>query len=229
MFLIRDTPYKERPRERFLHYGREALSLQELLAILLRTGTHNGGVMALASEVLKEYPSIRRLSQCDVEELKRFKGLGEAKAIQILGAIELGRRLFEESFGTPSMLTDPKRVYNYMRPLLESRMQEVFYALYLNTKGALIKKQKLFVGSLSSAIVHPREVFKHAVTLSAASVILVHNHPSGNPEPSRSDIEITKIMVRNGKMMDINVFDHVIIGHDAYFSLRQKGLGFERQ
>ncbi len=226
MFLIKEMPYKERPRERFMAYGKETLKDEELIAILLRTGTKAQGVLSLANQVCGRYPALKMLSQANVEDLTHIHGLGKAKAIQVLAAVELGRRIAQAQFDKPTRLTDPKRVYDYMRHYMESALQEEFHALYLNTKGGLIKSVKLFVGSLASAVVHPREVFKYAVSLSAASMILVHNHPSGDPYPSENDIKLTRLMVENGELMGIEVHDHVIIGHDAYISLRQIGEGF---
>ncbi len=226
MFLIKEMPYKQRPRERFIYYGKEALKDEELIAILLRTGTKAHGVLALANQVCSKYDSLKSLSQASIDELTTIRGLGEAKAIQVLAAIELGRRIAQAQFDKPTRLTNPEGVYQYMRHYLESALQEEFHALYLNTKGGLIKAVKLFFGSLASAVVHPREVFKYAVKLSAASVILVHNHPSGDPNPSENDVKLTKVMVENGELMGIDVHDHIIIGHDAYVSLRQINRGF---
>ncbi len=221
MLLIKEMPYKERPRERFLHYGKEAVSTTELIAIILRTGTPNMNVIELARLVMKAHPSIRKINETSVRELTQISGLGEAKAIQLLAALELGKRLYEEAYDNVELISSPTRVYDLMKSGLEMRTQEMFYALYLNTKGCLIKKQLLFVGSLSSAVVHPRELFKYAVTLSAASIILVHNHPSGDPTPSKSDEAITDVMIRNGELMDIKVVDHIIIGKGRYYSFRE--------
>ncbi|MFH5882564.1 MAG: RadC family protein [Candidatus Izemoplasmataceae bacterium] len=221
MYLIKEMPYKERPRERFMHYGKEALSNHELIAIILRTGTKDLSVIEVSKNVLYKYASLKAVNQTSVKELSRLKGMGTVKAIQLLAALELGKRLQEESFNHSIALTNPKYVFDYLKTDLEMLNQEMFYALYLDIKGKLIKKQLLFMGSLSSAIVHPREVFKHAVTLSAASIIIVHNHPSGDPTPSNSDIKITKMMVENGKVMDIEVVDHIIIGKGRYYSFRE--------
>ncbi len=223
MYMIKEMPDNERPRERFLHQGREALSIRELIAIILRTGTKQKSVLDLAQEVACRYPSIRALDEASVRELTRIPGLGEAKAIQLLSALELGKRLMDEPFPSRERLLNPEAVYEHMRLALETKSQETFYALYLDTKGALIEKHKLFIGSLSAALVHPRELFKHAVVLSAASVILVHNHPSGDPTPSESDKRITDTMVKNGRLMDIAVLDHVIIGKGRYHSFKEHG------
>lgn len=223
ILLIKEIPTKERPRERFMRYGKEALSNHELIAILLRTGTNQTSVLALAHQIMRKHPSMRKISQTSVSELTKIAGMGQAKAIQLLSALELGKRLYEETFGNEPFLTDAKKVYQWMRPRLESSTQEEFHALYLNTKGRLITSKKLFVGSLSSAIVHPRELFKYAVSVSSASVILVHNHPSGDPEPSRNDDTMTEMMHKNGVMMDIPILDHIVIGHGRYFSYREAG------
>ncbi len=183
MLLIKEMPLKERPRERFLTYGREALATHELIAIILRTGTKARSVIDVAQSLFYKYDSIRALNQASIDDLVRVKGMGKAKAVQLLAALELGKRLHQERYLENVTLTTPQAVYGFLKADLEMLTQEMFYALYLNTKGRLIKKQLLFMGSLSSAIVHPREVFKHAVTVSAASIIIVHNHPSGDPTP----------------------------------------------
>ncbi len=221
MFLIKEMPYKERPRERFMAYGREALATHELIAIVLRTGTKDVSVLELAKNIYYKYNSIRAINRSPVEELTKLKGMGQAKAIQLLAALELGKRLYQEDYGSTIKLTNPSDVHAFLKTDMEGLDQEMFYALYLNTKGKLIKKQLLFMGSLNSALVHPREVFKHAVRLSAASIIIVHNHPSGDPAPSKSDIEITTVMVENGKLMDIEVVDHIVIGKGNYYSFRE--------
>ncbi len=223
MYMIKEMPDAERPRERFLRQGREALSIHELIAIILRTGTKKKSVLDLAKEVACRYPSIRMLDEASIRELTKIPGMGEAKAIQLMSALELGKRLMAEPFPSRKKLLNPEAVYEHMRLALEMKTQETFYALYLDTKGALIEKHRLFVGSLSAALVHPRELFKHAVVLSAASVILVHNHPSGDPSPSASDKRITDTMVKNGRLMDIAVLDHIIIGKGRYHSFKEHG------
>ena len=221
MYLIREMPFKERPRERFLNYGKEALATHELIAIILRTGTKECSVLELSKNIYYKYASIKAINQSTVSELTQLKGVGKTKAIQLLAALELGKRLYEETFPVQTPMNRPQHVFDYMKTDLEMLTQEMFYALYLDVKSHLIKKQLLFVGSLSAAIVHPREVFKHAVTLSASSIIIVHNHPSGHPEPSQSDIKITKIMAENGRLMDIPVIDHIIVGKGRYYSFRE--------
>jgi DNA repair protein RadC len=220
MLLVKELPLEERPRERLIHYGREALSIQELIAIILRTGSRKQSVIALAQNLFHQCESIRALNQLSFKELTSIKGIGPAKAVQLMAALELGKRLIDEPYKKSIQLTRPEMVFDFMKVEVEMDTQEKFYALYLDTKACLIKKQLLFVGSLSSSLVHPRELFKHAVRLSAASIIIVHNHPSGDPTPSKSDEFITKTMMDNGKLMDIEVIDHIIIGKGRYFSFK---------
>jgi len=221
MYQIKEMPKDERPRERFLLHGREALSNHELIAILLRTGTRAYSVVELARKIYYHYASIKALNQATVENLTKLSGIGPTKAIQLLSALELGKRLYHEEHADRIELTSPKGVFTYMAQDVDMLDQEHFYVLYLDTKGKLIKRTLLFKGSLNASLVHPREVFKHAVTLSAASLIMVHNHPSGDPTPSQSDITITKMMEKNGKLMDIEVVDHIILGKGKYYSLRE--------
>ena len=221
VFLIKEMPNKERPRERFIREGKEALSTPELIAIILRTGRHKQSVVDLARTIYYEYESLKALNQLSVNALTKTPGIGTAKAVQLLAALELGKRLHEENFSPSLSLNGPDAVYAYMRADLEMLTQEMFYALYVDTKGKLIKKERIFVGSLNSAVVHPREVFKYAVVLSAANIIIVHNHPSGDPTPSPSDIQVTKTMVENGRLMDIGLLDHIIIGKGRYYSFKE--------
>jgi len=221
MYFIKEMPKNERPRERFIKHGREALSNHELIAIILRTGSKTQSVLDLAQKIYYNYASIKALNQADVMSLTKLPGVGPTKAIQLLSALELGRRLYQEEFIERTELTSPKSVFDYMAQDVDMLDQEHFFVLYLDTKGRLIKKTLLFKGSLNASLVHPREVFKHAVTLSAASLIMVHNHPSGDPTPSQSDIKITDMMIKNGKLMDIEVIDHIILGKGRYYSLRE--------
>ncbi len=222
MYIIKEMPRNERPRERFLKYGKSALSEKELLAIILRTGTSALNVLDMANMVLKKFETIKSLNACEVSDLTKIRGLGPTKAIQILAALELGKRLYDEKQLTVKQtFNNPKTVYQYMRSKIEMEKQENFYAIYLDTKGQLLKAVKIYVGTLNSAIVHPREIFKHAVSLSAASIIIVHNHPSGDPHPSNSDEAITKILIKNGKLMDIPIVDHIIVGDGQYYSFKE--------
>jgi DNA repair protein RadC len=222
--MIKEMPITERPRERFLKYPVDSIQTHELIAIILRTGSKNESVLELSKKVLYNHNTLKELSQASINDLKRIKGIGTSKAIQIKAAFELGKRAHLEMFTTNIKLISPESIYLFLKDHLEMKMQEHFIAIYLNTKGELIKKETLFIGSLNSSLVHPREVFKHAVLNSAAAIIIAHNHPSGDPTPSKNDMEVTKVIDQNSKMMDITLMDHIIIGRNRYFSFKEKGL-----
>ncbi len=221
--LIRDFPKDERPRERFLQDGAQSLSNQELLALLLRTGTQNESVMQLSNKLISHFEGLRLLKDASVEEMISIRGIGEAKAIQILAAVELGRRISNFTDQDRYVIRSPEDCANYCMNDMRFLTQEHFVCLYLNTKNQVLHKQTIFIGSLNSSIVHPREVYKEAFRRSAASIICVHNHPSGDPTPSREDIEVTKRLAECGKIIGIDILDHVIIGDKKYVSLKEKG------
>ncbi|WP_202630819.1 RadC family protein [Pallidibacillus pasinlerensis] len=221
--LIKDFPKDERPRERFIKHGPESLSNQELLAILLRTGTKAESVLQLAQRLIKEFEGLRMLKDATLEELTKIKGIGEAKAIQILAAVELGRRINSLSNEERYSIRSPEDGANYVMEEMRFLNQEHFVCLYLNTKNQVIHKQTVFIGSLNASIVHPREVFREAFRRSAASIICIHNHPSGDPTPSREDIEVTRRLKECGRMIGIEILDHIIIGDKRFVSLKEKG------
>ncbi|WP_062355462.1 RadC family protein [Bacillus kwashiorkori] len=221
--MIRDYPVDERPRERFKNYGPESLSNQELLALLLRTGTKSQSVLQLAQNLIKEFDGLRMLKDATIEELTKIDGIGQSKAIQILAAVELGRRITNLTFDNRYIIRSPEDAANYMMEEMRFLNQEHFVCLYLNTKNHILYKQTIFIGSLNASIVHPREVFREAVKRSAASFICIHNHPSGDPQPSREDIAVTKRLVECGKLMGVELLDHIIIGEKKYVSLKEKG------
>ena len=224
MFMIKEIPKAERPRERFLKYERSSIQTHELLAIILRTGSKDESVLELSKRILYEYDSLKELSSASVKELMKFKGVGSSKAIEVLAAIELGNRVNLDTFRSKIKLKSPEEIYSFLKASLEMKTQEYLIALYLNTKGELIKEETLFIGSLTSSLIHPREIFKHAVLNSAAAIVIVHNHPSGDPTPSVHDVKITKMIHKNSLMMDIELLDHVIIGKDKYYSFKEKGV-----
>lgn len=221
--LIRDYPKEERPRERFVQDGPQSLSNQELLALLLRTGSKDESVLQLSNRLIKSFEGLRLLKEASVEEMTEIKGIGEAKAIQILAAVELGRRIHKLNDQDRYVIRSPEDGANYCMEEMRFLTQEHFVCLYLNTKNQVLHKRTIFIGSLNASIVHPREVFKEAFRRSAASIICLHNHPSGDPSPSREDIEVTKRLVECGKIMGIEVLDHIIIGEHKYVSLKEKG------
>lgn len=220
---LRDVPNRERPRERLLHEGAHALSNQEIVAIMLRTGTKNESVLQLAQHVLCHFDGLRLLREATVEELTSIHGIGEAKAIEFCAAIELGRRIHTMQEMDRYVIRTPEDVSRFVMEEMRFLSQENFVCLYLNTKNQVLHKQTVFIGSLNASIVHPREVFKEALRRSAASLICLHNHPSGDPTPSREDIEVTHRLAQVGKLIGIELLDHVIIGDRTFVSLKEKG------
>lgn len=221
--MIRDVPKEERPRERLLKDGPQALSIQELLAIILRSGSRKESVLQLSARLLKQFNGLRALKEATIEELQEVNGIGITKAIEIIAALEIGKRVnrlrYDERFAIRSPEDGAKYVMEDMRFL----SQEHFVCLYLNTKNQVIHQQTVFIGSLNASIVHPREVFKEALKRSAASIICFHNHPSGDPTPSREDIDVTKRLSESGKVLGVELLDHIIIGDQSFISLKEKG------
>ncbi|KSU63864.1 hypothetical protein AS034_06370 [[Bacillus] enclensis] len=221
--MIRDFPQDERPRERLIQSGAASLSNQELLAILLRTGTKSESVLQLSNRLLTSFDGLNLLKDASLEEITKTKGIGLAKAVQIMAAVELGRRIGNLAFDDRYSIRSPEDGANYVMNDMRFLAQEHFVCLYLNTKNQVLHKQTIFIGSLNASIVHPREVFKEAFRRSAASIICVHNHPSGDPTPSREDIEVTKRLVECGRIIGIDILDHLIIGEKKFISLKEKG------
>ncbi|WP_280515456.1 RadC family protein [Bacillus sp. NTK074B] len=221
--MIRDFPQDERPRERMIQSGAASLSNQELLAILLRTGTKSESVLQLSNRLLNQFDGLNLLKDASLEEITKTKGIGLAKAVQIMAAVEFGRRISNLAFDDRYSIRSPEDGANYVMNDMRFLAQEHFVCLYLNTKNQVLHKQTIFIGSLNASIVHPREVFKEAFRRSAASIICIHNHPSGDPTPSREDIEVTKRLVECGRIIGIDILDHLIIGEKKFISLKEKG------
>ena len=221
--MIRDYAQEDRPRERLMIQGPQSLSNQELIAILLRTGTKEESVIKLSNRLLHQFEGLRLLKEASLEEIMSIKGIGEAKAVQVMSAIEIGRRISNLTFEDRYVIRSPEEGANYLMNDMRFLTQEHFVTLYLNTKNQVIHQQTIFIGSLNASIVHPREVFKEAFRRSAASIVCAHNHPSGDPAPSKEDINVTRRLVECGKMIGIDVLDHIIIGDKKYVSLKEKG------
>ncbi|MFD0768187.1 DNA repair protein RadC [Bacillus sp. CGMCC 1.60114] len=223
MSCIRDVVKEDQPRERLLLEGASSLSNTELLAILLRTGSKEESVLTLANRILHHFDGLRMLKDATIEEMTSIHGVGMAKASQLIAAFELGRRMVRLEYQNRYSIRNPEDCARYMMEEMRFLQQEHFVCLYLNTKNQVMHRQTVFIGSLNASIVHPREVFKEAFRRAAASIICLHNHPSGDPAPSQEDIEVTKRLVECGKIIGIEILDHIIIGDHKFVSLKDKG------
>lgn len=222
-YTIKEMPPELRPRERLVEAGPEALSNAELLGILFGIGTREKTAVELAGEVISENGDLFGLHNVSIHDLVRIHGVGEAKACIILSAVEFGKRLGRiRNVGKP-VISSPADVDGLLRGRIANQDRENFVAVLLNTKNEVIESPVISVGTLSSSLVHPREVFKPAIRASAASVVLAHNHPSGRVEPSREDKEVTKRLVEAAEIIGIEVLDHVIIGEE-HFSMKEAGM-----
>ena len=218
---IKDIPKSERPVERLLMYGASSLSNEELLSILIKTGNKDDSAKDLALKVLSLVSG--NISDINYQKLSKVKGIGDIKSAVILAALELGKRSNSLKSLNSVKITEASIVFNYYRNVFINKKQEYFYSIYLDSNKVVISEKLLFIGTLDHSLVHPREVFKEAISVSASSIICIHNHPSGNVMPSRNDIEITKRLIEIGEMLGIRVVDHVIIGIDKYYSFLENG------
>jgi len=223
-FTIHDLPKPERPRERLQKFGAEALSAQELLALVIGRGIPKKSVINIAQELLARFGNIRAISQATIEELSEIKGIGFAKAAQIKACFELGKREELEPELKNYDIKDPEGVVKAIRASIKDKAKEHFKLILLNPRNKIISISTISIGTLNASLVHPREVFKDAIVHSAASVVLAHNHPSGDPEPSEDDIKITNKLVESGRILGIEVIDHIIIGKNNFCSFKERGL-----
>jgi DNA repair protein RadC len=221
---IREIPSDERPRERLIQFGADSLSTAELLAILLRTGTPQYSAVGLGEHLLSAFGSLRGVANASIEEMAAVHGIGPAKAAQIKAAIEFGRRLVAASPEERTKIRSPRDVYNLLGPSVREEKREHFIAVLLDTKGGVLRTRTISIGDLSSSLVHPREVFLEAVRHSAASLIVAHNHPSGDPSPSPEDAAVTRRLQEAGELLGIELLDHVVLGDNRWVSLKEKGL-----
>lgn len=215
---IKEMLESERPRERMLALGTNNLSNEELISIILKTGTCGYSVKTLSRNILYELDDITSLKDMTINRLTKIKGIGKVKAIELLSAIELGKRVYYANEQKEVKLNNSRKIYEYFKNIFAYEKQENFYALYLDTKSKLISFKLLFKGTLNSSTVHPREVFKYAFLESAASIVVIHNHPSGDANPSKEDIEVTESLMKIGGIVKIPVVDHIIIGREEYYS-----------
>lgn len=220
-YMIKDLPEDERPRERLERKGPKVLSNIELLAILIRTGSRQKSAINLAEEIMRKFSNLYNLRNITIDELMMIKGIGKAKAIQILAAIELGSRMSQYVLERGMQIRSPSDCAEYIAEEVKSLEQEHFIGIYLDTKNRILAKKTLFIGSLNRSLVHPREVFKEALKHGCASIILVHNHPSNDVTPSPQDISITKRLIEIGELIGIEILDHLIVGANNYLSMRE--------
>ncbi|KAB3535943.1 JAB domain-containing protein [Alkaliphilus pronyensis] len=223
--MIKNLPPDQRPREKLLSLGARNLSNSELLAILLSTGSKEQSAISLAESILSySKEGLRFLTDCTVEELSCIKGIGLAKSSQLIAAVELGKRIALTTKANNYKIKSPEDVTALLMEEMRYNKKEYFNILLLNTKHELIAVENISVGSLNASIVHPREVFVRAIKRSSSAIILVHNHPSGDPSPSSEDVSITNRLIEAGSILGIKVLDHVIIGDGVYTSLKEKSL-----
>ena len=215
--MIKEIPISERPREKLLSFGVHNLSNSELLSIILKTGTKDKSVSEVSFDLLSKY-SFNELSKITIEELMTIKGIGLVKAIEIITAIELGKRLFFKVDINLKKLCSAKDIFTYMKYKFHGLEQECFYALYFNTKQELIEEIRLFMGTNNRSVTHMRDVFREAYKLNASSIVVMHNHPSGDVTPSKSDIVFTNSLVKTGNIQGIPVIDHIVVGNDNFYS-----------
>ena len=216
-----NIPTSEMPRERFIKYGVNNLQTSELISIILNTGTNNKSILELSNNILDLVDNIYELKDLTLNKLKTIEGIGDVKAIKLLSAIELGKRVYNDKTYNKIKLNSALKVYEFIKDEFSDN-QEYFYAIYLDTKNNFIDKKLLFIGTINKSIVHPREIFKYAYLLSASKIICVHNHPSGEIEPSKEDILLTKNLIEISLIQGISIIDHIIIGN-GYYSFKENG------
>lgn len=221
---IQEMPSEERPRERLIKHGASVLSAAELLAIQLRIGTQGRSALGVAEVLMHEFGGLRGIANATVQELSRVKGIGQVKAVEILAAAELGRRLNALTEDNRPTIHSPQDVANLLMAELRDAKKEHLKSLLLDTKNRVLKIVTVSIGTLDSSLVHPREVFKDAIAASAAALIVAHNHPSGDPSPSAEDRRVTERLAEAGQIIGIELLDHIIIGDNRWVSLKERGV-----
>jgi len=223
-YTVRDLPLSDRPRERLQRLGAEALSTAELLAIIMGSGTHGDSVLMTSQKLLSEFGNLQNIAQATVAEMSTVRGIGKAKALQIKAALELANRLGDPDYRSGEPVQSPQEAIKSVQSKLKGKKKEHFYLLCLDTRNRVTNVDQISIGNLDSSIVHPREVFKTAISCLAASVIFVHIHPSGDLEPSSEDINLTKRLTEAGELVGIPVLDHIIVCDKDFTSLKSRNL-----
>lgn len=226
--MIREMATDERPRERMLQFGPAALSNSELLAILLNTGVRGESVMTMSHRLLNDHGSLVGLNRMDVLELSKVKGVGVSKSTKVKAGFELGRRLIAVSNEDTVRIESPDDVFNLVGSEMAALEQEQLRAIIVDTKHRVITTRMVYQGSVNSASVRPAEVFREAIRFNGVAIVLVHNHPSGDPTPSSADVSVTMDLVQAGDILDVKLLDHIIIGQGRHVSLKRLGLGFQK-
>lgn len=221
-YSIHHLPEEERPRERLMRSGAESLSTAELIAIILGSGSKSKPILQLSHEIITRFGGLQQLAEATLTELLEIKGIGIAKAIQLKAALNLGMRVSRQAITAKYRIEHPSHAYQLLREEMENEKRELFVVVLQDVKGYVICHEIVSIGILSQTLVHPREVFYPAIRHKAASIIVAHNHPSGDPTPSPQDIEITKTLVEASRLMSIPLQDHLIIGQQCFISLRQQ-------
>ena len=225
--MMRDMPVDERPRERLMQVGPRAVSTTELLAITMRTGVGGENVLRLAERLLTHFKGLSGVARASITELQEVNGIGPAKAVEIKAALELGRRLLASAPEERPRVTSPADAANLLMAEMMLLEQEHLRLILLDTRNHVLGTPTIYKGSLNTSVIRVGELFRAAIKENAAAMIVAHNHPSGDPAPSPEDVHVTRQIVQAGKLLDIDVLDHVIIGHQRYVSLKERGLGFE--
>jgi len=233
-FSLHDLPKSERPRERLIEHGANKLSSPELLALILNTGTKGESVLMLSQKLILHFGSLKGIMESSLEDLKLFKGLGETKASKLLASFEIAKRAVKEKIDSEqktddekkkfNSVTSPSELYNILNEKITNFSKEHFYVISLDTRNNFIGIDEISVGTLTASLVHPRETFESAIKRHAAQIVIAHNHPSGETEPSEDDLKITKRLVDAGKIMGIEVIDHIIITRNGFLSFKEKNL-----
>ncbi len=228
-FTLHDLPSSERPRERLVKYGAEALSLQELIALILGRGVQGESVMTTAQKLLAHFGSLETLLDASLQDLQQIKGIGVAKACQIKACLEIARRVNTNGSDTAQnkrrkKVASPADIFTFLKPKLAHHKKEHFVLVSFDTRNNIIGIDTISIGTLNASLVHPRELFEIAIRKHAASVIIAHNHPSGDPDPSDEDIRVTSKLIEAGKLLGIQVLDHIIVGNNTFYSFSEEGL-----